>query len=75
MSSLYRPGERGDDELIPDFDWVRRVTIVISYDSETDTVVIDRGSLGLTMVQAIIEKALSEPCFTDDEEYAADEDE
>lgn len=74
-SHLHKPGERDPEELIPDFDWVRRVTIVLSYDSETDTVVIDRGPLGYTMVEAIITKALEDPAFSDDEECVEDESE
>lgn len=77
-SHLHRPGERHPEELVPDFDWVRQITILVSYDSETDTVVIDRGALGQTLVEAILEKALEQLAFTDDQEAAetaADDDE
>ena len=76
MARLHRSGERDSEELVPDFDWVRRVTIVIDYDAETDTVVIDRGPLGPLMVEAILTRALEDPAFTDDEvipEEAEDE--
>lgn len=74
-SHLQNPGERDPEDLIPDFDWTRKVTILLSYDSETDTVVIDRGPLGLTLVQAILTSALEDPVFSDEEEYAEDENE
>ncbi len=72
MARLSKPGHRHPSEVIPDFDWTRRVTLMISYDSETDTVVIDRGPLGRTMVEAILELALETLNCSDEEEVDAE---
>lgn len=74
MARPSKPGHRYPSELIPDFDWVKRVTILLSYDSETDTVVIDRGPLGRTMAIAILEKASEMLEFSDETFEDADTD-
>lgn len=65
---------RLDEDLVTDFDWIQEVTILLSYNSETDTVVIDRGKLGRTLVAAILEKALEDMACADDLAAELDED-
>lgn len=73
MARLHKPGERDTDELIPDFEWIQRVTLLVSYDPDTDTVLIDRGSLGRTLAVAVLNKAVEDLNFTDEVLDDADE--
>lgn len=66
MARLHKPGERDPDELIPDFEWIQRVTLLVSYDPDTDTVLIDRGPLGRTLAVAVLNQAVEQLNFTDE---------
>lgn len=52
--------------VIPDFEWLRNVTVQVSYNHETDTVVIDRGPLGRSIALFILGRAVEDEAFTDD---------
>lgn len=55
MSTLYDPQ---DDPELGEFaqDWAAKVTIVLTYDPDLDTLVVDRGKIPRTFAVSILKK-------------------